>query len=125
MTDYDITYKIRGAIYKVYNSLGPGLLESVYEAALSYQLRKEGLTVENQVKLDVVYDGVVLPVDYRLDILVERSVIIELKSVEEVKPVHHKQLMTYLRLAKKHTGILVNFNTDDIDSQIFRKVNGY
>ena len=125
MTDYDITYKIRGAIYKVYNSLGPGLLESAYEAALSYQLRKEGLTVENQVKLDVVYDGVVLPVDYRLDILVERSVIIELKSVEEVKPVHHKQLMTYLRLAKKHTGILVNFNTDDIDSQIFRKVNGY
>ena len=125
MTDYDITYKIRGAIYKVYNSLGPGLLESAYEAALCYQLRKEGLTVEKQVKLDVVYDGVVLPVDYRLDILVERSVIIELKSVEEVKPVHHKQLMTYLRLAKKHTGILVNFNTDDIDSQIFRKVNGY
>ena len=125
MTDYDITYKIRGAIYKVYNSLGPGLLESAYEAALCYQLRKEGLAVENQVKLDVVYDGVVLPVDYRLDILVERSVIIELKSVEEVKPVHHKQLMTYLRLAKKHTGILVNFNTDDIASQIFRKVNGY
>lgn len=125
MTDYDITYKIRGAIYKVYNSLGPGLLESVYEAALCYQLRKEGLTVDNQVKLDVVYDGVVLPVDYRLDIIVERSVIIELKSVEELKPVHHKQLMTYLRIAKKHTGILVNFNTDDIASQIFRKVNGY
>ena len=125
MTDYDITYKIRGAIYKVYNSLGPGLLESVYETALCYQLRKEGLTVENQVKLDVVYDGVVLPVDYRLDIIVERSVIIELKSVEELKPVHHKQLMTYLRIAKKHTGILVNFNTDDIASQIFRKVNGY
>ena len=125
MTDYDITYKIRGAIYKVYNSLGPGLLESVYEDALCYQLRKEGLTVENQVKLDVVYDGVVLPVDYRLDIIVERSVIIELKSVEELKPVHHKQLMTYLRIAKKHTGILVNFNTDDIASQIFRKVNGY
>ena len=88
-------------------------------------MRKEGLTVENQVKLDVVYDGVVLPVDYRLDIIVERSVIIELKSVEELKPVHHKQLMTYLRIAKKHTGILVNFNTDDIASQIFRKVNGY
>ena len=68
---------------------------------------------------------VVLPVDYRLDIIVERSVIIELKSVEELKPVHHKQLMTYLRIAKKHTGILVNFNTDDIASQIFRKVNGY
>lgn len=125
MTDNEITYKIRGAIYKVYNAFGPGLLESVYEAALCHQLRKEGLTVENQVKLDVVYDGVVLPVDFRLDILVEKSVIIELKSVEELKPVHHKQLMTYLRTAKKHIGILVNFNTDRIDNEIYRKVNGY
>ena len=125
MTDNEITYKIRGAIYKVYNAFGPGLLESVYEAALCHQLRKEGLTVENQVKLDVVYDGVVLPVDFRLDILVEKSVIIELKSVEELKPVHHKQLMTYLRTAKKHVGILVNFNTDHIDNEIYRKVNGY
>ena len=125
MTDNEITYKIRGAIYKVYNAFGPGLLESVYEAALCHQLRKEGLTVENQVKLDVMYDGVVLPVDFRLDILVEKSVIIELKSVEELKPVHHKQLMTYLRIAKKHVGILVNFNTDRIDNEIYRKVNGY
>lgn len=125
MTDNEITYKIRGAIYKVYNDFGPGLLESVYEAALCHQLRKEGLTVENQVKLDVVYDGVVLPVDFRLDILVEKSVIIELKSVEELKPVHHKQLMTYLRIAKKHVGILVNFNTDRIDNEIYRKVDGY
>ena len=125
MTDNEITYKIRGAIYKVYNAFGPGLLESVYEAALCHQLRKEGLTVENQVKLDVVYDGVVLPVDFRLDILVEKSVIIELKSVEELKPIHHKQLMTYLRTAKKHVGILVNFNTDRIDNEIYRKVNGY
>lgn len=125
MTDNEITYKIRGAIYKVYNAFGPGLLESVYEAALCHQLRKEGLTVENQVKLDVVYDGVVLPVDFRLDILVEKSVIIELKSVEELKPIHHKQLMTYLRIAKKHVGILVNFNTDRIDNEIYRKVNGY
>ena len=90
MTDNEITYRIRGAIYKVYNTYGPGLLESVYEAALCYQLRKDGLAVENQVKLDVVYDGVVLPVDYRLDLLVEKSVIIELKSVEELKPLHHK-----------------------------------
>lgn len=125
MTDNEITYKIRGAIYKVYNAFGPGLLESVYEAALCHQLRKEGLTVENQVKLDVMYDNVVLPIDFRLDILVEKSVIIELKSVEELKPVHHKQLLTYLRIAKKHVGILVNFNTDSIDDGIFRKVNGY
>lgn len=125
MTENEISYKIRGAIYTVYNALGPGLLESIYEAALCYQLRKEGLRVESQVKLDVVYDGVILPVDFRLDILVEQSVIIELKSVEELKPLHHKQLMTYLRLANKHLGILVNFNTSDINRSIVRKVNGY
>ena len=125
MKENDITFKIRGAIYKVYNTLGPGLLESVYEAALCYQLRKEGLNVGQQVKIDVVYDGTVLPVDYRMDILVENSVIIELKSVEDLKPVHHKQLLTYLRLAKKHVGIHVNFNTDNINDRIVRKVNGY
>ena len=125
MTDNEISYKIRGAIYNVYNALGPGLLESVYEAALCYQLRKEGLKVENQVRLDVMYDGVVLPVDFRLDILVEDSVIIELKSVEELKPIHHKQLMTYLRIANKHLGLLVNFNTNSINEGIIRKVNGY
>ena len=123
MTENEISYKIIGAIYKVYNELGPGLLESVYEAALCYQLRKDGLRVENQVKLDVMYDGKVLPVDFRLDILVED--IVELKSVTEMKDVFHKQLLTYLRVAKKHLGILVNFSTTDIRKSIFRKVNGY
>ena len=101
MTENEISYKVIGAIYKVYNELGPGLLESVYEAALCYQLRKDGLRVESQVKLDVMYDGKVLPVDFRLDILVEDKVIIELKSVAEMKDVFHKQLLTYLRVAKK------------------------
>ena len=125
MTESQLTYKIRGAIYTVYNALGPGLLESVYEAALCYELRKQGLRIENQVKLDVMYDGTILPIDFRLDILVEDSVIIELKSVEELKPVHHKQLLTYLRIANKHIGLLVNFNTDDINDGIVRKINGY
>ena len=125
MTETEITYKIRGAIYNVYNALGPGLLESVYEAALCYELRKQGLSVESQVKLDVVYDDQVLPVDFRIDILVEDTVIVELKSVEEIKPVHHKQLLTYLRIAQKHIGILVNFNTNDINNGIYRKINGY
>ena len=125
MTDNEITYRIRGAVYKVYNELGPGLLESVYEAALCYQLRKDGLRVENQVRLDVFYDNTILPVDYRLDLLVEDSVIVELKSVEEIKPLHHKQLLTYLRIADKHIGLLINFNTDDIERSIIRKVNGY
>ena len=125
MTENEISYKIIGAIYKVYNQLGPGLLESVYEAALCYQLRKDGLKVDSQVKFDVVYDGQVLPVDFRLDILVEDKVVIELKSVSEMKDVFHKQLLTYLRISKKHLGILVNFTTSDIRKSIFRKVNGY
>ena len=125
MTENEISYKVIGAIYKVYNELGSGLLESVYEAALCYQLRKDGLRVESQVKLDVMYDGKALPVDFRLDILVEDKVIIELKSVAEMKDVFHKQLLTYLRVSKKHLGILVNFTTTDIQHSIFRKVNGY
>ena len=125
MSEDDITFKIRGAIYKVYNALGPGLLESVYEAALCYELQKQGLQVESQVPLEVIYDGQPLPIDYRLDILVEDAVIVELKSVEELKPIHHKQLLTYLRVANKHVGLLVNFNTDNINKSIYRKLNGY
>jgi GxxExxY protein len=118
----DITYKIRGAIFAVYNALGPGLLESVYELALMHELSKLGLNVKRQVKIDVYYDNVLLETDFRLDILVEDSVIIELKSVETIKDVHHKQLLSYMRLAKKPVGILVNFNTNSIADSIFRKV---
>ena len=123
MDENELSYKIRGAIFKVYNELGPGLLESVYEAALCYQLRKEDLKVDNQVKVNVVFDGQILPVDYRIDILVDDKVIIELKSVETLLPVHHKQLLTYLKLTKKKLGLLVNFNSDDITQSIIRKVN--
>lgn len=122
MTENEISYKVRGAIYKVYNELGPGLLESIYEAALCYQLKKDGLHVESQVPLLVYYDGIILPIEYRLDILVEDKVIIELKSVEEMKKLFHKQLLTYMRIANNRLGILVNFNTEDINSNIFRKV---
>lgn len=124
MDENELSYKIRGAIFKVYNELGPGLLESVYEAALCYQLKKEDLKVDNQVKVNVVFDGQILPVDYRIDILVDDKVIIELKSVETLLPVHHKQLLTYLKLTKKKLGLLVNFNSDDITKSIIRKVNG-
>jgi len=122
MTENEISYKIRGAIFKVYNELGPGLLESVYEHALCYQLRKDGLSVKSQVKIDVYYDGKLLPVDYRLDILVEDKVIVELKSVDAFQPVHHKQLLTYLKLMNLHLGLLVNFNTDNLTDNIIRKV---
>ena len=125
MTENELTYIIRGAIFKVYRTLGPGLLEDIYEEALCYQLRKEGLVAENQVEVPVFYDGVQLKSKLRLDILVENQVIIELKSVKQMDEVHHKQLLSYLRITNKHLGILVNFNTDDISKSMFRKINGY
>ena len=97
MDENDITYSIRGAIFKVYNTLGPGLLESVYEAALKHELKKEGLTVENQVAIPVIYDSINLDLGFRLDLLVNNKVIVEIKSVELLAPVHHKQLLTYLK----------------------------
>ncbi len=123
MTENEISYIIRGAIFAVYNALGPGLLESVYEEALVYELRKQGLRVESQQLVPIVYDGQVLRTDLRLDILVEDTIVIELKSVAEMKDLFKKQLLTYLRLSNKHLGILVNFNTNDLTKSIIRIVN--
>lgn len=114
MTENEISYEIRGAICDVYKELGPGLLESVYEEALVCELTNRGLKVERQRKVPVVYKGVLLSSELRLDVIVEDLVIVELKSVAELLPVHFKQILTYLRLTGKHLGILVNFNTDDI-----------
>ena len=126
MTDNDITYQIRGAIYDVYRNLGPGLLESVYEEALVYELEKRGLAVERQKEVSIQYDGHVLKTPLRLDLLVEDRVVVELKSVKEMQDVFWKQTRTYLRLLGLRVGILVNFNTDDIlDDSIHRIVNGY
>ena len=122
MIEEELTYKIRGAIFAVYKELGPGLLESIYEAALVYELEKRGLKVEQQKQIQVYYDGKVLPVDYRIDLLVEDKVILELKSVSDLKDVHFKQLLTYLRITKKRVGLLVNFNTEDIVKSIHRIV---
>ncbi|MBO9583548.1 MAG: GxxExxY protein [Flavobacterium sp.] len=123
MLENEISYKVRGAIFKVYNSLGPGLLESVYESALYYQLDKDGLQVVKQIDLPVKYDDVYLDITFRLDILVENKVIIELKSVDEIKPIHFKQLNTYLKLTNKKLGILVNFNCSNILENIHRVAN--
>ena len=126
MTESDITYQIRGAIYEVYKSLGPGLLETVYEEALTYELQKRGLKVERQKEVPIHYDGQLLKTSLRLDMLVEDQVIIELKSVKELQDVFFKQTRTYLRLMGLHVGILVNFNVDDIlDDAIHRVLNGY
>ncbi len=125
MHENQITFLVRGAIFKVYNALGPGLLESSYEAALGYELMEAGLNVQHQVGLPLVYQELKLNVGYRIDLLVEKKVIIEIKSVENLQEVHHKQILTYLRLSKLKLGLLVNFNTTQIDQEIHRKINGY
>jgi len=124
MTENEISYKIRGAIFNVYNNLGPGLLESAYEAALKIELEKAGLLVETQVYLPLIYEGVSIPKAYRIDILIEKKVIVELKAVQHVNDVCYKQLLTYLKMTGLKLGILVNFDTSDIASSIHRCVNG-
>lgn len=124
MTEEEITYAIRSAIYEVYFELGPGLLESCYEFALFRELESRGLYVQSQVKLPLTYKDWVWNDAFRLDLLVEDRIIIEIKSVEELSKVHHKQVITYLKLSGLRLGILVNFNTDFIKGSIFRKLNG-
>ncbi|RTZ07228.1 GxxExxY protein [Flavobacterium sp. GSP27] len=125
MEENDITYKIRGCIFLVYKNLGPGLLESVYEAALLYELKKHNFEVKSQVVLPVLYDGINLEIGFRLDILVEEKVIIEIKSVKDLSKLHFKQLLTYLKLSRKKVGILVNFNCENITENIKRIVNDF
>ncbi|WP_286969645.1 GxxExxY protein [Flavobacterium sp. UBA4854] len=120
MTENEISYLVRGAIFKVYNNLGPGLFESVYESALFYELEKVNLEVKKQVEVIINYEEIILDAAFRLDLLVEDKVIIELKSVEELAPIHYKQIATYLRLANKKLGLLVNFNTLNILNDIKR-----
>jgi GxxExxY protein len=105
MTENDISYIIRGAIFNVYNELGPGLFENVYEVTLCYELKKAGLKAESQVRLPVIYDEIKMDIGFRIDILVEDKVIIEIKSVEHLAEVHHKQLITYLKLSDKKLGL--------------------
>ena len=123
MTENEISYLVRGAIFKVYNALGPGLLESVYELALCHELTRSGFDVKCQLLLPVWYAGVKLDGGFRVDLLVDDSVIVEIKSVENLAEVHHKQILTYLKLSNKKLGILVNFNSQDIGASIYRKVN--
>jgi len=121
MTENEISYIIRGSVFRVYNTLGPGLLESAYEAALKYEIEKAGLLVQRQVSLPMHYEEITADVGYRLDLLVEKKVVVELKTVEFIMNVHHKQLLTYLKLSGYKLGLLVNFNTDNIADSIFRK----
>ena len=114
MTNHEISYHIRGAAMEVYNTLGPGLLESVYHNALARELENRGLKVKSEVPVEVYYKGELIEEDaLRLDIVVEDQVVLELKSVETLMPIHFKQLRTYLRLYKKELGWLINFGAYD------------
>jgi GxxExxY protein len=121
----ELSYKIRGASFKVHNSLGPGLLESVYVAALTYELSVLNLSVQNQIGVPVNYNGITLELGFRMDILVQNEIIVEVKSVEALHEVHKKQLLTYLKLANKKLGLLVNFNSSSLKDKnsVIRIIN--
>ena len=124
VTENQIATQIVDAAFKVHTKLGPGLLESVYEAALVYEMEKKGLSVKRQVPVAINYDNVEFDVGFRADVIVDKCVIVELKSVESIAPVHKKQLLTYLRLSDKKLGLLINFGAPLIKQGIFRIVNG-
>ena len=120
-----LSYQVIGCALEVYKTLGPGLLESVYEKALIHELSQKGLTVETQVEVEMNYKGVNIGEGLRLDLLVNDELIVELKSVEELKPVHYKQLLTYLKLMDKRVGLLINFNVNDLMDGVKRVINGH
>lgn len=123
MTENDISYKIIGAAIEIHKSLGPGLLESVYEAALAFDLRELNLKVNTQVPMPLIYKNIKQEVGFRLDLLVEDKVIVEIKSVELLAPVHYTQVLTYLKLSDKKLGLLINFNSKILKDNIHRMVN--
>ena len=123
MKENDISFDIRGAAFKVHKALGPGLLESVYEMALAYELREMGYDVKNQVGVSMYYNEIKFDIGFRLDLLVNGLVIVEIKSIEALADVHYKQLLTYLKLSDKKLGLLINFNSANLKDSIKRVVN--
>jgi GxxExxY protein len=123
LTENELSNKIIGMAIELHKTLGPGLLESTYENALSYDLKEIGIEVEQQVPMPFVYKEIKLDVGYRLDLLVEKKVIVEIKSVEILAPVHYAQLLTYLKLSNLKLGLLINFNTKLLKDGIHRVVN--
>jgi len=122
MTENDIASVVVDAALKIHKTLGPGLLESVYQATLSFELQKRGLRVVEELALPVRYEGVKLDLGFRVDLLVDDKLVIEIKSVEAVAPVHRKQVHTYLRLMNKQLGLLINFNVELMKNGIHRVV---
>ena len=124
MNENMVAKAVVDAAFKVHKSLGPGLLESVYERVLAYELEGRGLHAQRQVPIPIVYESITFDEGFRADLIVEDKVIVELKSVETIAPVHKKQLLTYLRLADKRLGLLVTFGSEFIRDGITRVVNG-
>src|SRR5713226_4539431 len=124
MTENKVAKQIVDAAFKIHTTFGPGLLESVYETIMAYELQKRGLSVRRQQAIPVVYEEVRMDLGFRADLIVEGKVVVEIKSVEAIAPVHKKQLLTYLRLTDKRLGLLINFNVELIKSGISRVVNG-
>ena len=123
MDENQISYRIIGAALEIHKSVGPGLLESAYENALVYELEEAGFEVRSQLSLPFNYKGYHLDVGYRIDLMVENKVIVEIKSVENLLPVHYAQLLTYLRLSNRKLGLLINFNSSKLSEGIHRVVN--
>ncbi|HKV36417.1 MAG TPA: GxxExxY protein [Pyrinomonadaceae bacterium] len=123
MSENELAAVIVDAALKIHRTLGPGLLESVYQATLSFELNRRGIRLRQEVGLPVHYEGIKLDLGYRIDLLVEEKVIVEIKSVELLAPVHRKQLQTYLRLSDLRLGLLINFNVELIKDGIQRVVN--
>ena len=124
VTAQEVSHAIITAAMRVHSELGPGLLESTYTACLQYELRKAGYKSETQVGLPVYYDAVKLELGYRIDLLVENLVIVEIKSVDAICPVHHAQILSYLKLSGRSLGLLMNFNVVHLKDGIKRFVNG-
>jgi GxxExxY protein len=124
LSHFELTHQIIKAALTVHSELGPGLLESPYEACLAFELRKIGLDVKTQVGLPVVYQAVKMDLGYRIDLLVADEIVVEIKSIEAVAPVHKTQLLSYLRLSKKKVGLLINFNVTHLKEGIHRVANG-
>ncbi|WP_216690383.1 GxxExxY protein [Hymenobacter siberiensis] len=124
MSENDISFNVRKAAFAVHTALGPGLLESSYEDAMLYELRRAGFAVQTQVGLPMIYAGQQLDIGYRIDMLVNRKVIVELKSVDSILDVHKEQLLTYLKLSKCKLGLLINLNVVHVKEGILRIVNG-
>lgn len=120
-----LSYDITGFAIKVHKNLGPGLLESIYETCLKFELERNGYCVKQQVTANVVYDGLLMETSLKLDLLVNDLVVVELKTVEELKPVHQAQLLTYMKLLQKPQGLLINFFTDNIIKSMKPFVNEY